>query len=184
MKFSPKNLLKMKYNLNPILHNRIVLYFIALLAIGDIVYFLGINDITSFVILILVGILTSFFSKNMIVILVVAMVIAHIVKYGSAAYVSEGMETQDEAKTNESKESMETKDSKKSDPSSEDPVKKDKKDDKIKYADLKEDYKDFQNVQSEIVNTMKNIDPLLEKAEIFIEKFENYKKQEGLIGKK
>jgi len=181
MKFSPKNFLKMKYNLNPILHNRVVLYFIALLALGDVVYFLGINDITSFVILLLVGILTSFFSKNMIVILVVAMVIAHIVKYGSAAYVSEGMENQDE----DVKEPIDSKDSKKPDKkkSSENPVKNDKKDDKIKYADLKEDYKDFQNVQSEIVNTMKNIDPLLERAESFINKFESYKKQEGMKGK-
>jgi len=179
----------MKYNLNPILHNRVVLYFIALLALGDVVYFLGINDISSFVILLLVGILTSFFSKNMIVILVVAMVIAHIVKYGSAAYVSEGMENPDDSdkKDDKKKDSKDSKPSDKtsSDPSDskEDPVKNDNKDDKIKYADLKDDYKDFQVVQKEIISNMKQIDPLLERAESFINKFESYKKQEGMRDK-
>jgi len=181
MKYFPKNLLKMKYNLNPILHNRIVLYFIALLAVGDLVYFLGTNDITSFVVLLLVGILTSFFSKNMIVILVIAMAIAHIVKYGSAAYVSEGMETQN-PESDKKKDDNDTKAASASDDN--EPVETDKKSEKIEYADLKEEYKDFQSVQNEIVTSMQKMDPLLQRAENFIEKFEAYKKQEGMRGKR
>jgi len=92
-KFSlPKSLLNINYNLNPILHNRIILYFISILALFDMFYFLNSNDVLSFAILILVGFLTSFFSKNMIVILVIALCVTHILKYGTSSYVSEGFE--------------------------------------------------------------------------------------------
>ena len=92
-KFSlPKSLLNINYNLNPILHNRIILYFISILALFDMFYFLNSNDVLSFSILILVGFLTSFFSKNMIVILVIALCVTHILKYGTSSYISEGFE--------------------------------------------------------------------------------------------
>jgi hypothetical protein len=175
MKLFPKNLLKMKYNLNPILHNRIVLYFIAILALFDLVYFLSLNDIKSFATLILVGILTSFFSKNMIVILVIAMAIVHIIKYGTSAYVSEGLENKEDKKDkedndeDEDKEAMTDKKKKPTDDSSED---------KIEYADLKSEYEDFQGIQEQIITGMKKIDPLLSRAENFINRFETYKNQQ------
>ena len=175
MKFLPKNMLKMKYNLNPILHNRIVLYFIALLALLDMVYFLNANDLISFSTLILVGILASFFSKNMIVILVIALTITHILKYGNAAYVSEGMENQEEGEDAEEEGGDE--DSKKID--STEKKSKGKSGDKIEYADLKTEYEDFEGIQGQIMDSMKKLDPLLQRAEGFIEKFEAYKKQEG-----
>ena len=92
----PKNLVKITYNLNPILHNRIVLYFISLLALFDMIYFLNKGDIISFVTFVLIGFLTSFFSKNMIVIFVIALSITHILKYGSSSYVSEGFDVNDD----------------------------------------------------------------------------------------
>jgi hypothetical protein len=88
----PKNLVKITYNFNPILHNRIVLYFISLLVLLDMIYFLNKGDITSFVTFVLIGFLTSFFSKNMIVIFVIALSITHILKYGASSYVSEGFD--------------------------------------------------------------------------------------------
>ena len=87
----PKSLSKMNYNFNPILYNRFILYFISILALFDMIYFLN-NDIISFFTFILTGFLTSFFSKNMIVILVIALCITHVLKYGSSAYISEGLE--------------------------------------------------------------------------------------------
>ena len=179
MKFLPKNMLKMKYNLNPILHNRIVLYFIALLALLDMVYFLNANDLISFSTLILVGILASFFSKNMIVILVIALTITHILKYGNAAYVCEGMENQEEGEDaveegeDDNKEGYEVK------KGSTEKKSKGKSGDKIEYADLKTEYEDFEGIQGQIMDSMKKLDPLLQRAEGFIEKFEAYKKQEG-----
>ena len=184
MKYFPKNILKMKYNLNPILHNRFVLYFIALLALLDMIFFLNTNDIISFATLILVGILASFFSKNMIVILVIALTITHTLKYGSSAYVSEGMENQEseedgdgEEKENEEKENEEKDSTVK--PASATKKTKGKSDDKIEYADLKHEYEDFEGIQGQIMDSMKKLDPLLSRAENFISKFEAYKQQEG-----
>jgi len=100
----PNSLSKMNYNFNPILHNRIILYFISILALFDIIYFLNKGDIISFVTFVLVGFLTSFFSKNMIVIFVIAMSITHILKYGNSGYINEGfkegMDNEDENDTN------------------------------------------------------------------------------------
>jgi len=179
MKFLPKNMLKMKYNLNPILHNRIVLYFIALLALLDMVYFLNANDLISFSTLILVGILASFFSKNMIVILVIALTITHILKYGNAAYVSEGMENQEEGEDAEEEGEDDNKEGYEVKKGSTEKKSKGKSGDKIEYADLKTEYEDFEGIQGQIMDSMKKLDPLLQRAEGFIEKFEAYKKQEG-----
>tara|TARA_B100000902_G_C26879086_1_gene701667 strand:- start:350 stop:658 length:309 start_codon:yes stop_codon:yes gene_type:complete len=53
-------------------------------------------------------------------------------------------------------------------------------DDQIKkkqetYEKLKSDFTEFQSIQENILKNMKEIDPLLTKAENFIEKFEQYK---------
>ena len=45
------------------------------------------------------------------------------------------------------------------------------------YDDLQTDFKDFQKIQDSILSGMKEIDPLLTKAETFIEKFEHYGKK-------
>ena len=179
MKFLPKNMLKMKYNIGPVLHNRIILYFITILAVLDIVYLLGTNDVVSFSVLILVGLLTSFFNKNMIVILVIAMAVTHVIKYGAAGYVSEGMENQEE-ESEEKKEEEKKEDAvdKKEEENKEGFDKKDAKDKKkdlIEYADLKKDYDEFQGVHEKIMGNMQQLDPLLNRAEAFINKFEKYK---------
>ena len=45
------------------------------------------------------------------------------------------------------------------------------------YDKLKGDFNEFQSIQKEILAGMKEIDPLLSKAEMFIEKFEDYGKK-------
>ena len=65
-----------------LLHNRFVLFFVFALAIGNIFHFAFTYDLTSVAIFILAGFLTSFFSKNMIVIMVVAMVVANVLRVG------------------------------------------------------------------------------------------------------
>jgi hypothetical protein len=66
-----------------LLKSRYILYFLFTLAMSNVVLLGSTADYTSIVILVLVGFLTSFFSKNMIVILCVSMVVANILKYGS-----------------------------------------------------------------------------------------------------
>ena len=63
------------------LHNRLVLYFIFIVAVGNLFHFVFSNDLTSVGVFIASGLLTSFFSKNMVVIMVVAMVVANIVRF-------------------------------------------------------------------------------------------------------
>jgi hypothetical protein len=91
-------ILKFKYNFNPILHNRIILYVFFAIALFDLLYFLNNKDMYSFSALILIGILTSFFNKNMIVILFVSIILTHILKYGQKSY-TEGLEGMKEGET-------------------------------------------------------------------------------------
>lgn len=64
-----------------ILHNRPVLYFIFVIAVGNLFNFVFTNDLMSVGVFIAAGLLTSFFSKNMVVIMVVAMVVANVVRF-------------------------------------------------------------------------------------------------------
>jgi len=172
-------------NINSILHNKYVLYVFVLMAVIDLMYFASSGDMRSFFTLIIVGFLTSFFSKNMIVIIFLALVFNHILKYGTN--VSEGMD--DMSKTESSDISLDNsgnivkKDKKKEQPMSNkiESLEVDKKDKKptnsTSIDSLQKDFQDFQNVQEKILSTMKTIDPLLTKAESFIEKFEHYTKK-------
>lgn len=79
--FLKQNLFSLKNN--AILHNRVLLYFVFLLSLGNLFYLLVERDITTIVIFLIVGFLTSFFSKNMLIILFVSIVTANILKYGA-----------------------------------------------------------------------------------------------------
>ena len=66
-----------------ILYNRNVLYFIFFLSLGYLFYILSVSDFYTFSIFVIIGFLTSFFSKNMVVILSLAMSVSFIFKYGT-----------------------------------------------------------------------------------------------------
>jgi trehalose/maltose hydrolase-like predicted phosphorylase len=87
---------------NAILHNRFVLYFIFIIALGNLLTLVYSRDYYSASIFVLIGFLTSFFSKNMIVILCIAIAFTNIIKYGAKAGV-EGM-TQNESDEGEESE--------------------------------------------------------------------------------
>jgi hypothetical protein len=71
-----------------LLHNRYVLYSIFVIALLDFLYLGYIDDMSSVSTFVLVGLLTSFFSKNMIVILSAAIIITHILKFGGMTDVN------------------------------------------------------------------------------------------------
>lgn len=73
-----------------LLSNRGVLYILFVLAIGNLFYLGTSNDIWTIAIFVLTGFLTSFFSKNMVVILCIALVVSSIIKYGIDPQMSEG----------------------------------------------------------------------------------------------
>ena len=153
-KYSPsflRKIWKFKYNFNPILQNRFVLYFLFLLTLVQIVYFLNIWDLRSVVFFLIVGFLTSFFSKNMVVILLIALALTNIMKYGVRPSI-EGMENPEEGKENTEEGNENPEDVK----------------------EINSDLKQFDNLQKEIISGMKDIGGLLDKAEGFVEKFKSY----------
>jgi len=66
-----------------LLNNKYLLYIILFISISDLLLFLMAGDFAFAVIFILIGLITSFFSKNMIVILTSAMILTNVLKYGS-----------------------------------------------------------------------------------------------------
>lgn len=174
--FSKSNLLKMSYNFSPVLQNRVVLYLFFFLTLADLFYLANVRDFTTVSIIILIGFLTSFFSKNMIVILCIALSVGHVLKYGTgngtgregAANMSESKESSvDDVKHETATEAPVTKHASKSDEST--GAKKKAKDDLMKGL------KEFQSVQGDLVSGIEKLKPMLDKAETFIEKYENYK---------
>ena len=75
---------------NEVLHNRFILYFIFILAVGNLFHFVFSNDFMSVGVFIVAGLLTSFFSKNMVVIMVISMVVTNVIRVGGG---TEGFES-------------------------------------------------------------------------------------------
>jgi cytoskeletal protein RodZ len=157
------------------------------MAVINLMFFASTNDIGSLVTLLIVGFLTSFFSKNMIVILFISLVFTHILKYGTN--INEGMENEnfdsiegmenekkEKSDSTEEKKNVDTTEEKKTPKKSSEPMSD--KNDVPNVKSLQKDFENFQSVQEQILTGMKAIDPLLTKAESFIEKFEKYKDRE------
>jgi hypothetical protein len=99
MQFKLDNLLYRVSKLIPsasgkILYNKWVLYFIFIVGMYDVIHFYQRGNTVAVAIFFIVGFLTAFFSKNMIVIIVSAIAVSHIVAYGNK--MSEGFEEQEE----------------------------------------------------------------------------------------
>ena len=74
------------------LNNKWILYFVLFVSIVDLFNFFTIGDTTAIAIFIVVGFLTTYFSKNMLVILVISIAVTHIARYGNASL--EGMDSE------------------------------------------------------------------------------------------
>jgi len=66
-----------------ILHNRAVLYFVLFLAISNLLILAVGNEYKYISVFFLTGFVTSFFSKNMMVVMCIALVITNILKFGT-----------------------------------------------------------------------------------------------------
>lgn len=186
--FAAKSLKQLKkFNVKSLLHNRVVLYVIVLLSILNVLFLANKKDYNSVMLFIIVGFLTSLFNKNMIVILLVALLSTLAFKQMNQLMNKENME-------NKKKEGLKNKDKKsEDDEDEEDEVEEEEEEEDLKlddmedeseklkekqetYDKLKDDFTEFQDIQQNILGNMKEIEPLLTKAEDFIEKFESYKK--------
>ena len=64
----------MKRNLNAMLKNKIVLYIVFFIAVSNVFGYLMINEFDAIMLFFLVGFLTSYFSKNMIIVMATAII--------------------------------------------------------------------------------------------------------------
>jgi len=81
-----------------LIYNKTVLYLIFIIALTNLFVIFQQNDIFSVVFFFLIGFLTTFFSKNMIVILCMCLFFTNILKYGRSAaghHRFEGFESED-----------------------------------------------------------------------------------------
>lgn len=167
MKFSLKNVLQIQ----PLLKSQLVLYLFVFIALFEIVHFGTKQNVNGVLLLFLVGFLTSFFSKNMIVILFSAIVFTNLIVYGSQLKYREGFDKKEEEikfvkKNKKTDEELEEEDSKKE---------MTKKDIEEQFSNLQKELPEFQKVQIEILENMEKMDPLLKKAETFINKYSEYR---------
>ena len=81
------------------LNNKWILYVILFISIVDLFNFYSKGDATAIAIFLVVGFLTTYFSKNMLVVLVVAIAVTHIARFGTSSM--EGMDTEEEEKEKE-----------------------------------------------------------------------------------
>ena len=109
-----------------VLHNRFVLYFIFFLAISNLFIFVFANDMVSIGVFFVTGLLTSFFSKNMVVIMVISMVVTNIIRMGSTHRDGFGTAIDD------SSEEKEKEKEKKEEPEKEKKTEKEEPDEKVK----------------------------------------------------
>jgi hypothetical protein len=177
--FSKNKLLKANYNLHPILQNQLVLYFFFFLTIVDMFYLANLRDYSTLSFIILTGFLTSFFSKNMIVILCIALCVGNALKYGTGKNHREGAENM--KNNSDSADLKETNDVSNDDTKPSATKEKNTTIDAKKKAkeDLLKGLKEFQSVQNDLVSGLEKMQPMLDKAEAFVEKYENYKNING-----
>jgi hypothetical protein len=144
----------------------------------------------------LTAFLVSFFYKNMVAVMGVALLTSYVI-YFFVKQPFEGLETMtdpnekegmEEEEKEEEKEGMETKDKDTSDKDNKNKDKKDKKDkpsessasqQKKDYDDLKGDYAEFQGIQKKIMDGVNDMNPLLDKADKFLEKMEAFQSKYG-----
>jgi len=179
-------LLKMKYNFNPVLQNQIVLYLFLFMTLTQVVLFVSNNDTTGIVLMCIIGFLTTFFSKNMIVILCVALTMTNLVKKGMKQVGYEGFEDKKEEENKETEENTTKKEKKESAkvddeiddaPNSNESSSQTKDEMKREFERLKEEYPEFSALKEDIIDAMVKIDPILDKAETFMNKYSKYKSQ-------
>ena len=210
MKLSIKKLLA-KLPIKSVLHNRVLLYVLCFIALNNIVMYANVKDFNSVVTLLLVGILSSFFSKNMIVILTLAIGITYLLNYNNTKLFSEGAQnmkegvdgddvpvlgddadnqsaidaadkpTADESTSATDLASSATAAATESDNGDGKPkpvtITDNTQADKSKLtSEIKKDFASFEKTAASITKSMQEIEPLLEKAEGFIQKYEKYTK--------
>lgn len=151
-----------------LLRNRFVLYFIFVISIFNIYTFLASNDMFSLALFSLVGFISSFFNKNMIVILSIAIVVTNIFKHGTQIRTSEGFEgegsdEEKDKKVNETADETETVTENLADKANELDTTSTENGEKL--GEMKAKYDELMALQKQIVSGVQSVYEPLQKAE-------------------
>lgn len=186
-----KKIRKFSINLKPVLHNKLVLYSVVLIAFLDVMYMLQINDFASVMIFLLSGFVTTFFSKNMMVILFVALIVSHIGRYGMR--IGENMKNKEtmenkeepedgkdenEEENNKEEDNKEEKKEKTGDELVDEMINNMSEEDKNELLEKKEevekDVSELAKMQETMISKVEVLEPILDKAENFMKKYGKY----------
>jgi mannitol-specific phosphotransferase system IIBC component len=171
------------------LNHPFVLYFVLMVALANLLYLSVDGNLAFAAVFLLVGFLTSFFSKNMTVILVIAIVATNVLQFGSSIRTSEGFadekkkDEEDEGFADEKKVDEEKKDEKKIDEEKKDEKKKvdEKKVEKTEGMDADKMDAAVERIsekQKKIAEKIEKMEPMVKNVESFmdkLDKFSNYK---------
>ena len=159
------------------LYNQVVLYALVLVALLQMVFYVQNQDPSSIIIMVLIGFLAAFFSKNMIVILTIAIVFSAIISMKiPRTEEREGFENDEKNKKLSDKQKAKLNKKKEKEEAVE------KEEDTTQEVEealqlLKSEYPEFLQAQNDILEKIKEIDPILERAENFANKFDEYNKK-------
>lgn len=182
------------FDFKSLLHNTFVLYFILFISVAYLFFFMQTGNFRSVFVFLLVGFLTTFYSKNMIVVLVCALIGTRIIS--TMDNLHEGLENKEGAKTKKGKKGKEGNKNIKdesTDEESDEEITQDNEEDEFggmsnseikevisNRKDIQEDLQNILKTQEEMINGVTKLEPLINKAESFYEKYKNF---EGM-GKK
>lgn len=182
-----KSFTKLQAN-NKLLTNQYILYIMVVIAVFDIFNSAVNQDATSVILLFLIGFLTSFFSKNMIVVIFIAVVLSNAIKMLKRSNNMEGMKNKKKTKKTTKEDSEEN------DDDDEEELEEDetealrnkgetmneytKRDTEKAVKELEKDYPEFLKIQKEILENVEKMNPLLEKAETFVSKYSHLRSPE------
>jgi methyl-accepting chemotaxis protein len=170
-----KSIFNSKSQLSNIVYNKPILYFMLLLSLSNL-YLLSFKGEGMFaLVFILIGFICSFFTKNMTIILFLSLCITNIIKGGSG--LSEGFED-DSTSSKMSTEALkkETKKMAEKIKNADDSVPEGADENTLQHVkNIKLHATELLDVQNELIDNMQKIDPILNRAEKIISKFEKYK---------
>ena len=145
-------------NMSVVLNSVFVLYFILILALFNLFYLVSSANYMFASIFIITGFLTSFFSKNMIVILCIALTITNVLQFGKIASQSnEGFAGDEKDEKDEETDTPKIKNK------IDETV--DTKDNKPNLDNITSEYKELLGLQDKITDNMSTLNDSLTKSE-------------------
>jgi mannitol-specific phosphotransferase system IIBC component len=153
-----------------VLHNSVILFFLLIISIFNLIYNGLVGNLQVPLIFALIGIITSFFSKNMTVILFISLITSNVIP---KIKLNEGMENQEE----EMEETEEKDKEKEKEKEKIKPYEKEETGTKVnkkkELEGMHDQYKELLTLQDEILGGISSLENSLKGAESIVEKMTN-----------